>query len=426
MKKATWLSMILLTAMIFILAACGPDREETGADEADVSEGEEPEKPESLKVWVNDDDNQKEFYEEVTEEFTEETGISVEIEHHPMDEQLDKVSLDGPSGNGPDLFYQPHDMIGEANLQGLVSPIQADEEQLSIYEDSAIEAMSYEGELYGVPDVTETYALLYNKELVEEAPETISDLEEIAEELTDASNEEYGFLMEAANFYYTYPFMTAEGGYVFNQDEDGTYDSSDIGLANEGAVEGAEMIQSWYQNDYIPKGINDDILNGLFEDGKVGAVINGTWAVKDYVKAIGSENLGVAPLPTTDDGDPLNSFSGVKGWLVSNYSEDKYWASQLGLHITNTENAKKYHEASGQIPAVTEVVESDVLQENEHFNGFAEQTQYAEPMPNIPEMAQVWEPMGDAHEYIADGNDPEEVLNEAVEEIQAEIEMQAK
>ncbi|MED3748082.1 ABC transporter substrate-binding protein, partial [Geobacillus stearothermophilus] len=53
--------------------------------------------------------------------------------------------------------------------------------------------------------------------------------------------------------------------------------------------------------------------------------------------------------------------------------------------------------------------------------GFAEQIQYGEPMPNVPEMSQVWEPMSNALQFIAKGENPKAVLGEAVKTIQDKI-----
>ncbi|WP_079474016.1 extracellular solute-binding protein [Marinococcus halophilus] len=424
-KRLKWLAIPFLSGAV-ILTGCAPDRD-GGAEESGGSSGnEEPDKPESLKIWANDEDRQVNAYKEITENFTEETGIEVEIARQDFDGQTEKISLDGPAGNGPDLFFQPHDRIGDIQLQGLASPLDAEDERLDEYQEEAIQAMTYDGELYGIPSVTETYALLYNKEILEEPPETLKELEEAAEEHTDAGNDEYGFLMEAANFYFTYPFVTAYGGYVFKQNEDGTYNTEDIGLATDGAVEGGKMIGSWYEEGYIPQGITADVMNGLFESGDVGAVVSGPWALRGYEEAIGEENLGVATLPTTEDGEELTSFSGVKGWMVSNFVEEdrKYWAEELALFMTNEESSEIYFETAGEVPTNTAVVESDLIQEDEYFAGFAEQTRYAEPMPNVPEMTQVWDPMADAHEYIAEGAAAKEVLEEAEGQIKEEIELQ--
>ncbi|PAE14646.1 ABC transporter substrate-binding protein, partial [Virgibacillus sp. 7505] len=95
------------------------------------------------------------------------------------------------------------------------------------------------------------------------------------------------------------PFIEAHGGYVFDQDGEGVYDTSNIGLANEGTVEGANLIQSWYEAGYLPVGITDDIIKGYFRDGQVGAVISGPWNVSEFSEALGDQ-LAVAPLPTID------------------------------------------------------------------------------------------------------------------------------
>ena len=76
----------LLLTTTGLLAACssggGADvAEETqgGEPKATLSEGDIPEKPEKLQMWVNNEDAQIEAYEEITKKFTEETGIEVEM-----------------------------------------------------------------------------------------------------------------------------------------------------------------------------------------------------------------------------------------------------------------------------------------------------------------------------------------------------------
>lgn len=197
-------------------------------------------------MWVNDEDRHLDAYEKITARFTEETGIEVEITPFSMLDQLDALSLDAPAGAGPDLFFQPNDRFGDIHLQGLAAELDLTDEQLEGYSEGAVEALNYEGHQLGVPVAVETYALMYNTDLVPEAPETIEELQEIAANLTNVANDEYGFLMEATNFYYLYPFLQSYGGYVFNQDTDGSYNIDDIGLGNEGSVQGGELIQSFF------------------------------------------------------------------------------------------------------------------------------------------------------------------------------------
>lgn len=426
---------LLLLSTAGLLAACGngdtedtdetgtePDTEETTEDTNGETAGEssnedEPERPESLHMWVNQEEEQLDAYEEIVQRFTEEYGIDVQITPYEMLEQLDGMSLDGPAGQGPDLFFQPHDRMGDIYLQGVAAELELTDDQLERlgeYNEEAVQSFSYEGIQFGIPAVVETYALFVNNELVPEAPETMDELMDIARDLT--GDGQYGFMMDASNLYFAYPFITAEGGYIFAQDDEGVYDPSDIGLNNSEAVSAVEMMQSWFDEGLMPAGTDLEVADSLFADGQLGMVVNGPWAIPAYRDAIG-ENLQVVELPT-QDGEPLNSFSGNKGWLVNFYTDHEYWATELALFITNEENSTTYFEVAGELPAHTAVEIDD-----EFMDPIFAQTQHAHPMPNIPEMSQVWEPLGDALQFVQQGDDVQEVLDEAVQNIEANISM---
>lgn len=407
-----------------VLAACGPQREGgttegegKGKGEGTTTEG--VEKPESLTVWVNDDEKQKAALEEIFAAYKEETGIEVKTTAISMLDQVEALALDGPAGNGPDIFFGPHDRIGDIVLRGLASPIDLGEDA-SLYSETAMNAVTVDGEAFGVPQVIETYGMFYNKDLVsEEEIATMEGVLKVAEEQTDQGQDKYGFLMEATNFYFVYPFFAGNGGYVFKNDGSG-FDAKDIGLANEGAVSGGDLIQSWFDNGYIPKEITGDIMSGLFTEGKVATVLTGPWNIASYKEALG-DKLGTAKLPTLENGDTPKSFVGVKTWMLSSYSKNQEWAIDLMKFITSYDNAMKYYKAAGEMPALQEALESDEIANDELIGAFAEQTQYGEPMPNIPQMQQVWEPMGSALQFIANGDDVGEVLSEAVQQIEDNI-----
>ena len=429
-----WYKGLLLLSTAGLLAACGNgdngDTDDTGADEdtteetvdengesAEGTDEDAPEKPEVLTMWVNNEEAQLDAYEEITARFTEEYGIDVQITPYEMLEQLDGMSLDGPAGQGPDLFFQPHDRMGDIYLQGLAAELDLTDDQLERlgeYNEEAVQSFSFEGIQFGIPAVVETYALFVNNELVPEAPETMDELMDIARDLT--GDGQYGFMMDAANLYFTYPFITADGGYIFGQDENGVYDPTDIGLNTPEAVSAVEMIQSWFDEGLMPPGTDLEVASSLFMDGQVGMVVDGPWAIPDYRDAIG-ENLQVVELPT-QDGEPLNSFSGNKGWLVNYFTDHEYWATELALFITNEESSTTYFEVAGELPAHTAVEIDD-----EFMEPIFAQSQNAHPMPNIPEMSQVWEPMGDALQFVQQGDDVQEVLDEAVANIEANISM---
>lgn len=421
LKKRSLLILVLMLTLSLFVSACGPKRsvDETqgGNNGSESNEEVKVEKPEKLVVWANDEEKQFEAVKDNAMKFTEQTGIEVEVLSLSMLDQIKNLALDGPAGKGPDVFFQPHDRIGDIVLQGLASPVDLGDSK-SEYTETAVDAVTYDGDVWGAPAVVETYGLFYNKDLVE-APKTLEELMTIAEEHTDESQDKYGFLMEAANFYFAYPFFAGYGGYVFNK-ENGAYDPKNIGLANEGAVKGGELIQSWFDNGYIPKEINGDIMNGLFTSGKTAVVITGPWNIPVYTEALG-DKLGAAPLPLLDNGEYPKSFIGVKSWMVSSYSEHPDYATELIKFLTNKDSSTHYYEVAGEMPPRNDVIDSPAVTDNPLMAAIAEQSTYGEPMPSIAEMQQVWEPMGNALQFIANGDNVQDVLEEAVQQIKDRI-----
>ncbi|WP_255343684.1 extracellular solute-binding protein [Geomicrobium sp. JCM 19039] len=110
-----FMSAVLMTT----LAACAPDRDEETEAGGEVSEGEEPDKPDSLHVWVNEEDDQIAAVQTIVERYEEETGIEVQLTSMDMFDQVENIALDGPAGSGPDIYFAPHDHTGNLAVQNL-------------------------------------------------------------------------------------------------------------------------------------------------------------------------------------------------------------------------------------------------------------------------------------------------------------------
>jgi arabinogalactan oligomer/maltooligosaccharide transport system substrate-binding protein len=149
--------------------------------------------------------------------------------------------------------------------------------------------------------------------------------------------------------------------------------------------------------------------------------MNGPWAFQGMKDA--GIDIGVAPLPKLPNGEYPKTFIGVKGWHVSAYSEHKEWATKLVEWLTNEENAKIRYEKTAEIPPVKSLMEDPIIADNEGAHAVAVQSERGVPMPNIPEMGQVWGPMADALQLIVTGKqEPKAALDDAVKTIKAQIE----
>lgn len=423
LKRKTFISLLVLITFAIILAACAPDRDvnETSSNTGNNTANQEnsdnetgmPEKPDSLLVWINDEDIAEDVSLEIFERYTEETGIEVEYERVALPDQLQELALAGPTGDGPDLFFQPQDRLGDAVTQGLAVPFNYTDEELNGFSEAAIDAFTYEGEIYGAPVAIETYFAFYNKSILDSPPETIEEVFEVSKEITDPSEDRYGFLI-SPEFYYLYSFINAYGGYVFGE-EDGSYDPDDIGLNNDGAVEGLTKYQEFINEGLLPKTLTVDVLDGLFSEGKVGMVVSGPWNMPIYGEALG-DDLGTAPLPKIN-GQGAPSFVGVKSWLVSYYSEHPEWAEDLAKFMTNDENAQIYYDVTGELPPRDEILDQI---DDPIYEGYTAQVEFGTPMPNIPEMSVVWD-IDDAIELINNGEDVKETLDDVVANIKDKI-----
>lgn len=422
MKKflALFMSMILFLG---VLAACGPQESEEGSEgnkEGDkAATTEDADKPEKLVIW--EDTDKSVGLEPAIESFEQEFGIEVEFKELGMaDEIRDQLRLDGPAGTGPDIVTLPHDQIGQVATEGLIAPLEVDQEVLDLYTESSVLAQTYDGTLYGLPKATETPVFIYNKALMEEVPETLDELYDFS--VNYGKDKEYGFLALWDNFYFANAIIAGYGGYVF-QNNDGALDPTDLGLNNEGAVEGAAYIQKWYEN-VFPKGIigesGGSAKDGLFQEGKAASVMDGPWAFQALKDA--GIDYGVAPMPKLPNGEYPQTFMGVKGWHVTSFSKNQEWATKLVEWIANEENAKIRYEETGEIPPVKSLIEDPIIAENEGAKAVAIQSQRAVPMPNIPEMSEVWEPMATALQLIANQKqEPQAALDDAVKAIEQNI-----
>jgi arabinogalactan oligomer/maltooligosaccharide transport system substrate-binding protein len=421
-----WVVYLIISLLVFALAACAPDRGglSNGADTGNNSGGNaqhqptgggssEESKPDKLIVWSNDDAKHIAAVERLAAAFAEETGIPVEIVPVTGSEQVQKLALAAPAGNGPDLFYQPQDRLGDIVVQGLAEPLDLSADELAQYSEAAINAVQYEGEIYGFPISIETYAVFYNKELVDQVPAALEDVAKLSERLTNVASDQYAFLM-VPDFYYTIPFITNYGGYIFGE-SNGKYDPKDLGLNNDGTVQGMTAYAKFVKDNSIPPTMTIDIMDTLFLEGKVGMVINGLWAMKPYSDQLG-DKLGTAAIPTVN-GKPATSFVGVKSWFISSYSKQPSWAKELALYLTSESSGDIYYEQTGEIPAHPDAQQNinDPL-----YAGFVAQIASGIPMPNIPEMSAVWE-MDKAVDFIVQGDDPKSVLDEITEQIAAQI-----
>ena len=361
-----------------------------------------------IVIWA--DDTRAPIFKEIAKGYTELTGIEVDVFEMTMDDITSQVVTASPAGEGPDLIVGAHDWIGRLVLNGTIAPIDLPEEVLESFDAVTIDAMSYGGKLYGVPYCREGVALLYNKDLVPEPPETWEELVEIARSLTDTSIPQYGFLVEFPFPYNCFPVLSALGGYVFGKNPDGSLNRYDIGLDSTGMILGATLIDELIEEDLMPQQVPWETMTGLLGEGRVGMVIPGPWSIS--IAKNGGVNVGVAPIPDICGQKP-KPFVGVSGLMVNAYSPNKALIQDFLLnHYISKDVMLKIFEMDPRPPAYLPAFEQ--VKDDPIMSAFAESISHGVAMPNIPEMNLIWNVWTEAMTMIGNQSmEPFEALKEA-------------
>src|SRR5690606_25962972 len=121
-----------------------------------------------------------------------------------------------PTGEGPDITVGAHDWLGSFIVNGVVDSVDLAGME-SEFESVALEAFTYDGQLYGLPYALETIAVVRNTALVDETPATFDEMIAMGE----AAGTRYPFVINtggtAGDAYTYYGFQTSFGAPVFEQ-----------------------------------------------------------------------------------------------------------------------------------------------------------------------------------------------------------------
>lgn len=140
----------VMSVAVLALTACGGGASEssstttTSAAAADLAEGGST----TLTMWV--DAERAPALEEITRSFKEDTGIEVKLAVKDFAAVRDDFITQVPTGKGPDLIVGPHDWLGTFVQNGVVAPVELGDKAAE-FQESAVQAMTYDGSVYGVP-----------------------------------------------------------------------------------------------------------------------------------------------------------------------------------------------------------------------------------------------------------------------------------
>ena len=330
-----------------------------------------------IVIWTNMS-VEVDTLQKYADEWGEKNGYEVEVLHQSPSVQQFAQAV--KSASGPDAVVGiPNDQLADNVNAGLAAEVPQELYTDSDFSDAAIQACYVDGKRYAAPLSVETTALFYNTELVSKVPSTW-------EELVEQAAQNGGVQFDATSIYYDLGFVRACGGYIF-QYKDGAYDTSDIGLANEGAVEAYEFINALCNKyNLITADVTADIARSNFQNGKCAYYIGGPWDIDGFTSA--QTPFAISEMPTFH-GQPFVTPVGTQVSFVSNNSDKQEQVWNFIQYLIEN-GALDLYEAGDRIPARLADQELAEIQNNEYAQAFIAQINNGEPMPTVSEMGQLW------------------------------------
>ncbi len=365
----------------------------------------------TLTVWHSWDEGEEVIFRELLAAYqNDRPGITVRLRRVPVERILGEYEEAVRAGEGPDLLAGRSHWIGRLAEGKVIAPLDdlLDEETRTRFAPFVWEGVRDDGAVYALPYACETVALYYNRDFVSEPPTTTTALLALA---ANWQGEEQAGLAFPMSFYNTVGYLYAFGGRLLDEEGHAALDSVE-----------ARAWLAWLQEVRTAPGViatdHYGQADSLFQQGAVGMVINGSWALPDYVRALGVERLGVARLPMLDQTLAWPTpFVGYRVLLVNPARLPLHPAETLDLLHFLTGPAPQ-QALAGQEWMLPTSAELD-LSANALLAAFFRQVEAGRPRPVTPQMDLIWDPTENLLDNVLSGRVP---IDLALQETQQQVE----
>ena len=281
---------------------------------------------------------------------------TLERETVAPDDLLTVIKTRLQSGQPPDVFNYGTGpgFAGVLQDAGLLSSLEKayKENGWEIY-DWAKQQVTYDGTVYGVPDLLQEMIVYYNKDLVPEAPKTVDELREIADDLKGQGKIPFAF-GDSERWPAGHLFSMGVSNLLGKEglDEilygDGQWDVPEV----ETAID--LMFRDFVESGYYPEGVNAityDDANSLFYAGKAAMVPTGTWLISAIVETVQNFEVDFFPFPSIDGSDIAPPAGTGTGLFVAKNAKNPEGAITFIDYLLQDDTARLLTEKLLTIPA---------------------------------------------------------------------------
>lgn len=397
-----------------LLAACGNGDEESASEESS----------DTLSVWMMGDGN--ETVQPIFDAYTEETGIEVDLQSIPWSAAHDRLLTAVASGEGPDVVQMGSTYMAEFTDAGALLDISdyiesSDALSPENFFEGNVATTMFDDNYYGVPWYTETRALYYRTDLLEEVgyPEGPSNWEELydaAVKLSERGDNMYGFDINLKEQTFGPMFAKQNGSEIINEAGEPVLNEPEF-------VEAIEYLHSFVEAGATTnQDLGIELSQSFGGEGIVPMFISGPWSIS-MIEDQTTDIEGKWDIRTLPEG-PVSNVSNTGGanlavWSSSDHPDE---AMDLIEHMVSVDSLMTYYDTTSSLPALVEAWEEEPFQD-EKIAVFGEQLENSEHMPLI----EGWDRMSQAYlssfeQIMVGGADIQETLDNLNEEVKTIIE----
>jgi multiple sugar transport system substrate-binding protein len=365
-----------LAAAALALAACSSGGSADGGSGGGGSQ--------EVTFWGNWTGEQAAQIESQVEAFNAAQDTYV-VTYQPQEEVEAKLLTAIAGGGVPDVVlwdrFQTSVYASKGALMSLEDLIAQDSIDTSIFYEAALNELTYDGTIYGLPLTVDNRSLFYNAEMLAEAgvepPTTWAELADAAEALTVRDDSgalvRSGFALNDVGLFSMW--LGQAGGQMVAED----------GTAAFNSPEGLAVLEQWEEL-MNQRGVYElGFAEGTdgFAEGTVAMSYNGPWMLASY-DALETLDYGIVAAPAGPDGDRASGMGGF-GLIIPEGAQNAEGAWEfMTWWTTQAENGVAFAEASGNMPANLEAAEDPFFTENEAYAALLETMSFATARPTVP------------------------------------------
>ncbi|MEM9746139.1 MAG: sugar ABC transporter substrate-binding protein [Actinomycetota bacterium] len=390
MRKRTARAAAGLVALSMVAAACGSDDDGDAADDGDDASASEADAGDdagddeamdedegedaapagdgpTLDYWLWDN-NQQPFYQECAANFTEQTGININVVQLGWGEYWDGLTAGFATGDVPDVFTnhlaQYPSFVDSGVLVPLNDFVEADGVDVGIYADGLADLwVAPDGSRYGLPKDFDTISLVVNQDALADAGLTMDDLANLDwnpedggtfestiaalsvdsngvrgnEDGFDAGSvETYGYISNTgyADAYSQtgWSAFTATTGWDYlDTNPWGTVYNYDQPEFTDTMLWWASLIEKGYMPD--SETLAGSGADTIFADGGAATMTDGSWKIGTWTGPDATFAVDFAPTPIGPNGGRASMFNGLADSITTaseNPDEAWEWVKYLG------------------------------------------------------------------------------------------------